>query len=171
MERSGQHLNTFVWKWSKIAAQKSFFFCWFCLDPPSYGIGATIRIGREMLCLPYAGFFYKKKPRKVIQLYKFTQCRSKTQNGGRVSKSCDHATVRSRKNVHELRKIWIFEPKNASFTTFSPFLGHFLNFFRFFLCPFTCAKFPNKNFGHAKLFAFRKSDMEVTHSSEMIKMF
>ena len=25
--------------------------------PPSYGIGATIRIGREMLCLPYAGFF------------------------------------------------------------------------------------------------------------------
>ena len=23
--------------------------------PPSYGIGATIRIGREMLCLPYAG--------------------------------------------------------------------------------------------------------------------
>ena len=27
---------------------------------PSYcGIGATIRIGREMLCLPYAGFFKK----------------------------------------------------------------------------------------------------------------
>ena len=26
---------------------------------PSYcGIGATIRIGREMLCLPYAGFFF-----------------------------------------------------------------------------------------------------------------
>ena len=23
------------------------------------GIGATIRIGREMLCLPYAGFFFK----------------------------------------------------------------------------------------------------------------
>ena len=23
------------------------------------GIGATIRIGREMLCLPYAGFFYE----------------------------------------------------------------------------------------------------------------
>ena len=33
-------------------------FCWFCLGPPSYGIGATIRIGREMLCLPYAGFFF-----------------------------------------------------------------------------------------------------------------
>ena len=31
----------------------------FCdiLGRPSYGIGATIRIGQEMLCLPYAGFF------------------------------------------------------------------------------------------------------------------
>ena len=27
------------------------------LGPPSYGIGAIIRIGRDMLCLPYAGFF------------------------------------------------------------------------------------------------------------------
>ena len=27
------------------------------LGPPYFGIGATIRIGREMLCLPYAGFF------------------------------------------------------------------------------------------------------------------
>ena len=27
------------------------------LGPPYYGIGATIRLGREMLCLPYAGFF------------------------------------------------------------------------------------------------------------------
>ena len=26
------------------------------LGPPFCGIGATIRIGREMLCLPYAGF-------------------------------------------------------------------------------------------------------------------
>ena len=40
----------------KSPRKKSFFFCWFCLGPPSYGIGATIRIGREMLCLPYAGF-------------------------------------------------------------------------------------------------------------------
>ena len=30
---------------------------WGILGPPSYGIGATIRIGREMLCLPYVGFF------------------------------------------------------------------------------------------------------------------
>ena len=41
----------------KSPQKKKFFFCWFCLGPPSYGIGATIRIGREMLCLPYAGFF------------------------------------------------------------------------------------------------------------------
>ena len=34
-----------------------YFFCWVCLGPPSNGIRATIRIGREMLCLPYAGFF------------------------------------------------------------------------------------------------------------------
>ena len=27
------------------------------LSTPYCGIGATIRIGREMLCLPYAGFF------------------------------------------------------------------------------------------------------------------
>ena len=27
------------------------------LGPPYCGIGNTIRIGREMLCLPYAGFF------------------------------------------------------------------------------------------------------------------
>ena len=40
--------------------KKFFFFCWFCLGPPSYGIGATIRIGREMLCLLYAGFLLKK---------------------------------------------------------------------------------------------------------------
>ena len=32
---------------------------WGILGPPYYGIGATIRIGQEMLCLPYAGFFLK----------------------------------------------------------------------------------------------------------------
>ena len=32
---------------------------WFLsiLGPPDCGFSATIRIGREMLCLPYAGFF------------------------------------------------------------------------------------------------------------------
>ena len=29
------------------------------LGPPFYGIVATIRIGREMLCLQYAGFLTK----------------------------------------------------------------------------------------------------------------
>ena len=33
------------------------FGFWGILGPPSCDIGATIRIGREMLCLPYAGFF------------------------------------------------------------------------------------------------------------------
>ena len=28
------------------------------LGPPYCGIGATIRISREMLCLPHAGFFW-----------------------------------------------------------------------------------------------------------------
>ena len=32
------------------------FLCIF--GPPYCGIGATIRVGREMLCLPYAGFFF-----------------------------------------------------------------------------------------------------------------
>ena len=41
----------------KSPLKKKLIFCWFCLGPPSYGIGATIRIGREMFCLPYAGFF------------------------------------------------------------------------------------------------------------------
>ena len=31
---------------------------WGILGPPSYGIGAAICIGREVLCLPYAGLFY-----------------------------------------------------------------------------------------------------------------
>ena len=42
----------------KSPRKKKGFFCWFCLGPPSYGISATIRIGREMLCLPYAGVFW-----------------------------------------------------------------------------------------------------------------
>ena len=35
---------------------------WGILGPPYCGIGATIRIGREMLCLPYAGFFFQVFP-------------------------------------------------------------------------------------------------------------
>ena len=48
---------------------------------------------------------------------------------GRVSKRCDRATARSRKTFQRLRKIWVFERKNAQFTTVLPFLGYFLNFF------------------------------------------
>ena len=33
---------------------------WGILGPPYCGIGATIRIVREMLCLPYAGFILYK---------------------------------------------------------------------------------------------------------------
>ena len=33
---------------------------WGILGPPSYDIGATIRIGRDMLCPPYAGFFFSQ---------------------------------------------------------------------------------------------------------------
>ena len=40
------------------------------LGQPSYGIGATIRIGREMLCLPYAGFFLKHKVATKVILHK-----------------------------------------------------------------------------------------------------
>ena len=40
---------------------------WGILGPPSYGIGAIIRIGREMLCLPYAGF-----KKKVLNLLAFS---------------------------------------------------------------------------------------------------
>ena len=31
---------------------------WAILGPPYRGIGATIRVGQEMFCLPYAGFFF-----------------------------------------------------------------------------------------------------------------
>ena len=53
-------LKTFAHKGCKIAAPKKPGFCGeFCLTSRIFvGIGATIRIGREMLCLPYAGFFF-----------------------------------------------------------------------------------------------------------------
>ena len=50
----------------------------------------------------------------------------------RFSKRCDRATLRSCKIFQRLRKIWVFEPKNAQFITVSPFLGKFCNFFRCF---------------------------------------
>ena len=41
--------------WSFLFFKKIVFFA--ILGPPYCGIGATIRIGREILCLQYAGFF------------------------------------------------------------------------------------------------------------------
>ena len=44
------------------------------LGPPYCGIGATIRIGRLMLCLPYAGFFLRdskfQRPSKLHYWFK-----------------------------------------------------------------------------------------------------
>ena len=63
MERSCLRLN-FFYKGCKIAALKSFFlfFSFFFKEilPYFFVICATIRIGREMLCLPYVGSFISK---------------------------------------------------------------------------------------------------------------
>ena len=61
-------LKTFAHKGCKIAVQKKLVFAanfallagfFGILGPPYCGIGTTIRIGREMLCLPHAVFFFK----------------------------------------------------------------------------------------------------------------
>ena len=41
------------------------------LGPPYCGIGAIIRIGRAMVCLPYAGFFLKTSTLYLIYLFGF----------------------------------------------------------------------------------------------------
>ena len=59
MERSGLRFKYFVHKGYKITAYKSWIFDKFCLTSRIFfGIGATIRIGREMLCLLFEGFFF-----------------------------------------------------------------------------------------------------------------
>ena len=51
-------LKTFAHRGCKIAAKKKVcFLVNFALLAGFFCIIATIRIGREMLCLPYAGFF------------------------------------------------------------------------------------------------------------------
>ena len=35
-----------------------------------FGIGATIRIGQEIQCLPYAGFFIQRLCRKILTYLK-----------------------------------------------------------------------------------------------------
>ena len=58
MEKVVSHCKTFGHKGCKIASQrKNSFLANFALLARFFGIGATIRIGREMLCLPYAGYF------------------------------------------------------------------------------------------------------------------
>ena len=47
----------------------------------------------------------------VLVVFKTEKTSSVLQQWNRVSKSCDHATVRSHKNVQVLRKIWVFEPE------------------------------------------------------------
>ena len=55
-------LKTVAYKGFKIAAQKKKNPANFALLAGFFGIGATIRISREMLCLPYAGFFFQGVP-------------------------------------------------------------------------------------------------------------
>ena len=76
--------------------------------------------------------------------------------GRRVSKRCDRATARSRKYFQRLRKIWVFERKNAQFTTVLPFLGNFSTKKKLFLAHFVCAKLSNRNIGRAKKKCFYK---------------
>ena len=79
----------------------------------------------------------------------------------RVSKSCDRATVRSRKILQRLRKIWVFEHKNAQFIKFLPFLFVFWIFFNV-LDHCVCAKLSGRHFGRAKKFTFIKSAVQST---------
>ena len=52
-------LNILLIKGVKLPHKKSLIFDQFCLTSRIFGIGATIRIGQEMLYLPNAGFLFK----------------------------------------------------------------------------------------------------------------
>ena len=56
--------KTFAYKGCKITAQKNLLFSanFALIADFFFGIGATIRIGQELLCLPYAGFFLTGHP-------------------------------------------------------------------------------------------------------------
>jgi hypothetical protein len=59
--RSFLHISTHFWVfafWMIFFPFKKKLGFLAILGPPYRGIGATIRIGQEMLCLPYAGFFF-----------------------------------------------------------------------------------------------------------------
>ena len=69
----------------------------------------------------------------------------------RVSKRCNRATARLRKNFQRLRKIWVFERKNAQLTTVSPFLGQF-SIFMLVFGPFSLRKtFERKYWSRKKV--------------------
>ena len=69
----------------------------------------------------------------------------------RVSKNCDRATLRLRKILQRLRKIWVFERRNAQFTIVLLFLGNFcLIFCCWFLAHFVCARLSNRHIGRPK---------------------
>ena len=57
-------MTILAYKGCKIAAQKKIgFSANFALLSGLFCIGATIRIDQEMLCLPYAGFFFQTPER------------------------------------------------------------------------------------------------------------
>ena len=66
----------------------------------------------------------------------------------RVSKRCNHATVRSRKSFQRLHKIWVFNEKCTIYHSFT-FLGNSCNFLGVFW-PIFCAKLSDKNVGCEK---------------------
>ena len=58
IERGGLRFEFFAHKWCKIAVKKKvYYFANIALLVGFFGTSATICIGREMLYLPYAGFF------------------------------------------------------------------------------------------------------------------
>ena len=61
---------------------------WGIFGPPSYGIGATIRIGREMLFPPYAGFFYSTRWMKEHNFLRIAFANNLELNVGCMLQSC-----------------------------------------------------------------------------------
>ena len=70
------------------------------LGPPYCGIGATIRIGRDMLCLPYEGFFLFEKVKSFLRDNFFYGGSSySTWQACKVSKCC-YFLLRSNAELH-----------------------------------------------------------------------
>ena len=71
MEKVVSNIKTFAYKGCKIDAQnKNLFFCKFCLTGRIFFcIGATNCSSREMLCLPYAEFFFTNTSKLLSLLF------------------------------------------------------------------------------------------------------